>query len=104
MDADAHETRRGTAYPEKFGGSFMTVSFFQKAWIYIVAHWATIAALLVAVWGYASPTVIDYVHNHPHLTFWFGLVVVVITFFWKSPFKYPTPADQVKALEAGKKV
>lgn len=61
------------------------MSYLKTAFNYITAHWATTAALLVVIWNYASPTVADYVHNHPHVTFWFGLATVIVTFYWRSP-------------------
>jgi len=48
---------------------------------YLKSHWVTILALLTAVWTYASPTVLNYVHNHPQLSFWYGLAAVVVTFY-----------------------
>jgi hypothetical protein len=54
-------------------------------WIisYLKSHWGGILALLTAVWAYAAPTIIDYVHNHPKLSFWYGLAVVLVMFYYK---------------------
>jgi hypothetical protein len=60
------------------------MSFIQKVVAYLKAHWVTILALLTAIWAYAGPTVLDYVHNHPKLSFWYGLVGVIVAFYLKS--------------------
>jgi hypothetical protein len=61
------------------------MDYLKTALAYLKAHWVTVLALAMAVWAYAEPTVVDYVHNHPHLSFWYGLVAVVVAFFLKSP-------------------
>jgi len=56
---------------------------------YLKLHWATVAAMLLAVWAYAKPTVLAYISTHPKYSFIFGLIGVIVTFYWQSPI---TPA------------
>ena len=58
---------------------------------YLKLHWASVVVLAGVVWNYASPTVTNYVANHPHLSFWYGLAAVIITFYSKSPLP-PAPS------------
>ena len=62
------------------------MDYLNKLVAFCKAHSVWLLALAGAIWAYASPTVIDYVHNHPHLAFWYGLVAVVVAFLMKSPF------------------
>lgn len=54
---------------------------------FLKSHWASVAGLLMAVWAYASPTVTNFITNHPKYSFWFGLASVIITFYWVSPLQ-----------------
>lgn len=59
--------------------------FFQKVFAYLKLHWVVVSMFLLTVWNYASPTVKDFIHNHPSYSFLFGLVGVIVAFFWRSP-------------------
>jgi len=56
---------------------------------YLKTHWVSVMALVMVVWNYAAPTVTNYVANHPHLSFWYGLAAVVVAFYIKSPVTPP---------------
>ncbi len=60
------------------------MNFLSKLRTYVMAHWVTILALGGAVWAYAKPTVLNFVHNHPQYSFWTGLVGVVVSFYLKG--------------------
>jgi hypothetical protein len=57
---------------------------------YLKAHWVAVVALSMAIWDYAAPTVKQFVATHPHASFWYGLIAVVVAFYLKSPFS-PVP-------------
>lgn len=61
------------------------MTYITAAIAFLKSHWLSVLALLTAVWAYAEPTVTAYVHNHPHIAFWEGLVAVVVAFYLKSP-------------------
>ena len=61
------------------------MTYLRQAVAYLKLHWVSVLMLLTAVWRYASPTVIDYVHNHPKLSFWYGLVAIIVSFYLGSP-------------------
>ena len=68
---------------------------------YLKTHWITTLALATAIWNYASPTVTDFVHNHPKYAFWFGLLGIVVSFYIKSPASAPTALEN--AINAARK-
>lgn len=61
------------------------MDYINRVIAYIKLHWVTVLALLLAVWAYAEPTVVAYVSAHPALSFWYGLIAVVVGFYIKSP-------------------
>lgn len=61
------------------------MNYINQAVAYLKLHWVAVLMLLTAIWKYASPTVADYVHNHPNLSFWYGLAAVIVAFYINSP-------------------
>jgi len=57
----------------------------NQAIAFLKSHWVTVLALATAIWAYSEPTVTAYVHNHSNLSFWYGLVAVIVAFYLKSP-------------------
>ena len=48
---------------------------------FLMNHWAGVLALLLFLWKNEASTIANYVHNHPHLSFYYGLAGLVITFY-----------------------
>lgn len=61
------------------------MTYLQKAIAYLQLHWATTGVLLTTLWAYLSPTVHNYITNHPQLSLIYGAAAIVVAFYWKSP-------------------
>src|ERR1039458_6338278 len=65
---------------------------------FLKSHWAAIASAGLIVYHYFSPSLTNYLANHPHISFWTFIVAVVIAFYSQSPI-LPTHARKAPALK-----
>jgi hypothetical protein len=77
------------------------VNYIKQAVAYLKSHWVTVVMLGVAMWNYAEPTVTDYVHNHPKLSFWYGLAAVVVAFYIRRGTLMTTTASRSTIEQPG---
>ena len=78
---------------------------------FLKSHWAAIASAGLIVYHYFSPSLTNYLANHPHISFWTFIVAVVIAFYSQSPIlpthaarkapkPVPPPEDYVNRMRA----
>src|ERR1035437_7500816 len=66
---------------------------------FLKAHWAAIASAGLIVYHYFSPSLTNYLANHPHISFWTFIVAVVVAFYSQSPILPTHAARKAPALK-----
>jgi hypothetical protein len=60
-------------------------------------NWAGVGTIILAIWNQLSPTLVNLITNHPHVTFWTAITSILAAFYVQPA---PTTATATAASHA----